>query len=213
MRVLIGSVLAIAIGLSTPSAWAEGEQAGEFDYYVLALSWSPTWCALTGDARDHPQCKRSLGFILHGLWPQYENGWPSYCPTDATPPSREDTAAMTDIMGGAGSAWHQWRKHGVCSGLSSDQYFATARAAYEAIERPDVLRAVPIPVDVPPKVIEEAFLQSNPELEADGVTVTCKARRIQEVRICLTHDLEPRPCSGSVARDCPADFGLLDPVR
>lgn len=53
-------------------ARADGERAGDFDYYVLSLSWSPTWCALEGDERGSPQCDadRDLGWVLHGLWPQ-----------------------------------------------------------------------------------------------------------------------------------------------
>ena len=81
-------------------ALAEGDhRAGEFDYYVLSLSWSPTWCALEGDGRDAPECREeaALGWVLHGLWPQYEEGWPSYCRTSHRDPSRSETAAMADI--------------------------------------------------------------------------------------------------------------------
>ncbi len=118
--------------IAAGSAVAEGERAGEFDYYVLSLSWSPTWCALEGDRRGSPQCDADsdFGWVLHGLWPQYENGWPSYCRTGHRNPSRAETAAMADIMGSGGSAWHQWNKHGRCSGLSPDDYFALAREAY-----------------------------------------------------------------------------------
>ncbi|MCW8842371.1 MAG: ribonuclease T, partial [Rhodobacteraceae bacterium] len=37
--------LALAWLCASPLA-ADGQKAGEFDYYVLSLSWSPTWCAL-----------------------------------------------------------------------------------------------------------------------------------------------------------------------
>ena len=88
-------------------ARAEGERAGDFDYYVLALSWSPTYCALEGEARGNPQCDRPLGWVLHGLWPPYEDGWPSYCRTSFREATRTQTAEMVDIMGSSGSAWHQ----------------------------------------------------------------------------------------------------------
>ncbi len=196
-------------------AFAEGETAGEFDYYVLALSWSPTWCALEGDRRGSPQCDTDadFGWVLHGLWPQYEDGWPSYCRTDHGNPSRFETAAMADIMGSGGSAWHQWNKHGRCSGLSSEDYYALAREAYARIARPEILRRLETAVRIPAMVIEEAFLEANPDLTADGLTITCKAGRIQEARICLTRDSEPRLCSGSVARDCAMSDALFDPVR
>lgn len=186
------------------AAWAEGERAGTFDYYVLSLSWSPNWCVLEGDRRGSPQCDAGSGhgWILHGLWPQYERGWPSFCPTGHRAPTRAQTAAMADIQGTSGLAWHQWRKHGVCSGLSPEAYFALSREAYGKVTRPQVFRKLPSDITVPARVVEQAFLKANPGLEADMLTVTCKKGHIQEVRICLTRDLAPRVCGADVSRDC-----------
>lgn len=197
------------------AAWAEGERAGEFDYYVLALSWTPTWCAIEGDARGSTQCDpgQGYGFTMHGLWPQFEQGWPSFCPTNERQPSRSDTNAMVDIMGSSGLAWHQWRKHGVCSGLSSDNYFALSRLAYSRVNRPELLRQVDQDYRLPASVIEEAFLEANPDLSADMLTVTCRDGRIQEVRICLTRQLEPRECAADVRRDCTMQDALFSPMR
>lgn len=197
-------------------ALAEGDhRAGEFDYYVLSLSWSPTWCALEGDGRDAPECREeaALGWVLHGLWPQYEEGWPSYCRTSHRDPSRSETAAMADIMGSAGLAWHQWKKHGRCSGLPPEDYFALSRLAYEAVERPEVLRRLDRAVALPAHVIEEAFLEANPDWEPDMLTITCRSGRIQEARLCLTRGLEPVACGRDVVRDCALDDALLDPIR
>ena len=137
---LLLTLLGALVPLAPAGVRAEGEPAGKFDYYVMALSWSPTWCALEGDARNSPQCDRRLGWVLHGLWPQNERGWPSYCRTDTRDPSRAQTAAMSDIMGTAGSAWYQWKKHGRCAGLPSAEYFDTARRAYDSVTRPEVFR-------------------------------------------------------------------------
>lgn len=196
-------------------ARAEGEKAGGFDYYVLSLSWSPTWCAIEGDRRGSPQCDdtRDFGWILHGLWPQFEEGWPSYCTSPEHNPTRAETAAMADIMGTSGNAWHQWNKHGRCSGLSSEDYFALAREAYEQVARPDVFRKLKTSVRLPAVVVEEAFLEVNPALTPDKVTITCKAGRIQEARICLTRDLQPRECGADVLRDCAMKDALLEPIR
>ncbi len=211
MRRLIALLLAAT--LYAAPAHADGEAAGDFDYYVLSLSWSPTFCALEGEARDNPQCDRDLGWVLHGLWPQYENGWPSYCRTSERNPSRADTNAMVDIMGSSGSAWHQWKKHGVCSGLSSADYYALARKAFGMIRKPPVPRNLTKPVTLPASLIEEAFLQSNSKLSADMITITCKDNRIQEARICLTKDLERRKCGRDTIRDCSMTKALFDPVR
>ncbi|WP_353474453.1 ribonuclease T2 [Salipiger sp. H15] len=199
--------------LTATLARAEGEQAGEFDYYVLSLSWSPTWCALEGEARHSPQCDRALGWVLHGLWPQNTRGYPSYCATTARPPSRAETAAMADIMGTQGAAWYQWKKHGVCAGLSARDYFALARRAFAAVNRPEALRRLDDPVTLPAKLVEEAFLQANPGWEPDMLTITCEAGRIQEARLCLSKALEPVPCGQDVVKDCHLPNALLDPVR
>jgi ribonuclease T2 len=203
------------ITLFTPAAHSDGERAGDFDYYVLSLSWSPTWCANEGDARGAGQCdpEHDYGWILHGLWPQYESGYPSFCNSSARNPSRGETGAMTDIMASGGLAWHQWKKHGRCSGLPSRDYFQTARDAYGAITRPPVLRKLDKPVRLPASVIEQAFLKSNPDLTPDMITITCKNHRIQEARICLTKSLEPRSCGQDVIRDCTLKNALFDPIR
>ena len=191
------------------------ERAGDFDYYVMSLSWSANWCALEGDSRNSPQCdpEAEFGWILHGLWPQFERGYPANCNTPERAPSRSDTAAMADIMGTPGLAWHQWRKHGVCSGLSSDDYFALSREAYAKITRPEVFRELTREVTLPASLIEESFLRENPALAADKITITCKSGYIQEARICLTRDLEFRDCGRDVIRDCAMTDAQFDPMR
>ncbi|MBO6884589.1 MAG: ribonuclease T2 [Marivita sp.] len=212
MRVL---VLALVGLIAASMAWAKGERSGEFDYYVMSLSWSPTWCAIEGDARQSPQCDADadFGWVLHGLWPQYHRGWPSYCPTVERNPSRSMTNDMADIMGTSGLAWHQWNKHGVCSGLSAQNYYDLSRKAYGTVVRPEVFRRLEKAVKLPASVVEEAFLKANPQLEPDMITITCKDGRIQEARICLSKSLEPVPCGRDVVRDCTATDALFDPIR
>jgi ribonuclease T2 len=201
--------------LSATLVWAEGERAGEFDYYVLSLSWSPNWCALEGDARGSDQCdaRHDHGWTLHGLWPQYHRGWPSFCHTAEAPPSRAMTAAMADIMGSGGLAWHQWKKHGSCSGLSAQAYFALSRKAYGRITRPEIFRKLDRTVKLPAAVVEDAFVTANPGLEPDAITVTCRDRHILEARICLSRALDPVPCGRDIAQDCRLRDALFAPVR
>lgn len=205
-------LFALLLILIAPVARADGVP-GRFDYYVMSLSWSANWCRAEGAARGAPQCDRALGWVLHGLWPQYERGWPSDCQTVERNPSRQDTAAQADLFGSAGSAWHQWNKHGRCSGLSARGYYQLAQRAYDSITRPAVFRQLRDPVQLPASVVEEAFLRDNPDLSADGITVTCRGGAIQEVRICLTRDLEPRACGADVARDCTLDDAWFEPVQ
>ena len=212
MRLIAGLLLALSAALP---AHAAGERAGQFDYYVLSLSWSPNWCAATGDARHAPECApgRRLGFVLHGLWPQNLRGYPSFCRTSQRDPSRGQSAAMADITGSAGLAWHEWKKHGRCSGLSAGAYFATARRAYRSIRIPEVFQRLNRDVKLPPKVVAEAFVEANPGLTPDMLAVTCNGGRIGEVRICLTKTLRPRPCGTDVARACRRPDALMDGLR
>ena len=213
MRALLLCLLVLAA--APVPARAEEDRAGEFDYYLLSLSWSPNWCALEGDARRSPQCDdaREHGWVLHGLWPQHDQGYPSFCRTGERPPSRAMTAAMADVMGTGGLAWHQWKKHGTCTGLSAADYYALSREAFARVARPAVFRKLDRPVKLPASVIEEAFLKDNPDMEPDGITVTCRNAHIQEVRICLSRSLDPVPCGRDVARDCTLDDALFQPIR
>ena len=197
------------------AALAEGERAGDFDYYVMSLSWSPAWCELTGDARGDPQCDagNGRGWVLHGLWPQFEDGYPSYCRTVERDPTRGETADMADVMGGAGLAFYEWKKHGRCAGLSAPDYYAVSRQAYEAVVMPEVFGQISKDLTVPAQVIEDAFLEANPDLTRDAITVICDAGLIAEVRLCLTQDLQPRRCGDDVIRDCRMKDAALEALR
>ena len=212
MRLMLAA--ALTIGALTPLPLL-ADEAGDFDYYLLSLSWSPNWCALEGDDRGSPQCDaaENFGWVLHGLWPQYEDGWPQDCYSTFQPPSRAMTEAMADVMGTSGSAWHQWNKHGSCSGLSPADFYALARAAYGRIVRPDVFMQLDRPISLPASVVEAAFIAENPGLDRPEITITCDAGYIQEARICLTRDLELRRCGADVIRDCTLEDALFDPVR
>lgn len=168
-------------------------QAVAFDYYLLALSWSPSWCASEGDASAE-QCDpdRDLGFVMHGLWPQDETGWPEFCHSGFRDPTLAQTAAMADVMGSGGLAWHQWKKHGRCSGLPPEDYFALSRLAFQ-------LHSLPGLDDrMTGDAVEAAFVDANPGMPADGVVATCRNGLLREVRICLTRDLAPRACGSDV---------------
>lgn len=207
-RRILASLLAL---LATPAL--SQDVAGRFDYYVLSLSWSPAWCATEGGQDGAQQCRagRKLGFTVHGLWPQYEQGWPEDCPTPAKNPSRQESAARADIMGSGGLAWYQWKKHGRCSGLTARDYFALTRAAASRIRIPEPLSGLSRDVTLPARVIEDAFIEANPGMQAQGITVACRQDALQEVRICLTRDLEPRACAPDSQRDCAGSFLMQAP--
>jgi ribonuclease T2 len=214
LKVLIFAA-SVAVFSNSKPVLAEGEVAGQFDYFVLSLSWSPNWCALEGDDRGSLQCNDGSGhgWILHGLWPQFEDGWPSYCRTNERDPTRSQSAEISDIMGTSGSAWHQWKKHGRCLGEPASAFFDLSRTAYNSVVRPPVFRNIDRSLSIHARVIETAFVESNPEITRQGLTVTCKSGHISEVRICLNKDLTPRDCGPDVSRDCRLENAVLEGLR
>lgn len=200
LRSALRSTALALLPLSAPLPVTAEDVAGDFDYYVMALSWSPNWCALEGDGRGSPECdgSRDLGWTLHGLWPQHETGWPQDCLSPFPDPSRRMTEGMADIMGASGLAWYQWNKHGACSGLPAGEYFDLAREAYDSVTYPAVLEQLDDPVRLPASLIEEAFLRDNPDL-ADEL----------EKRIKETMGIGPR-LDSEVDPDAPIDVVPID---
>lgn len=172
-----------------------GVPTGSFDYYVLALSWSPSYCATEASARDALQCEaKPHAFIVHGLWPQNERGYPEDCPTDN--PRVPDALAdeMLDIMPSRGLVGHQWRTHGACTGLTQEAYFAEVRAAFEAVALPPRFEAPDRPMNLAPGEVAAEFARANPEMPPGAVVVTCDGDLLDEVRICLSKDRRFRDC-------------------
>lgn len=208
--------LLAAPSLST-SARAAGEP-GDFDYYALVLSWSPSHCATARRQDNGPQCagEKPYSFVLHGLWPQFYRSYPEFCRTQKRSwVSNELIAEMMDIMPGKGLIIHQYRKHGSCSGLSPEQYFGISRTLYESIKIPEVYRRPSAPVSTTPDEVEKAFLDSNPQLNADMLAVSCKGELVEEVRICFSRDRKPTKCGSNEdqGRICRRDKLVMPPVQ
>lgn len=169
-----------------------------FNFYVLSLSWSPSWCLENDPSGRSQQCaaENSHGFIVHGLWPQNEQGYPEFCRTresDRVPEALGRT--LFDIMPSMGLIGHEWRKHGSCSGLSQRDYFTVLRAAREKVQIPSELQSVETHQRTSAAEIETALSAANPGLRDDALAVTCADGRIDEVRICFNKDLSFRACS------------------
>lgn len=202
-------VLAGLLAFATVPALAQyrggGDRAGDFDFYVLSLSWSPSYCA-SAVRPDPTQCgvSKRYGFVVHGLWPQYERGFPSDCRVTGRFPTRAQVDDLLDIMPSPGLIRHEWKKHGTCSGLDPRSYFDTIRAAAEKVKTPPDFDGSGGERDVSPAEIERAFIDANPGMKPAGVAVQCRSGDLQEVRICLTRDLAFRPCAEVDRRACRA---------
>jgi len=203
-------------GRTAPQARAKVPLGKGFDFYVLSLSWSPTWCAENDAGGRTQQCRRgeNNGFIVHGLWPQNARGYPQFCPTrqpDRVPESLGNT--VLDIIPSMGLIGHQWRKHGSCSGLSQQDYFAVTRAAWQRIRIPAGLTPKRGDARITPDGVEDAFIAANPGLRPQGIAVTCEAGRLEEVRICMNADLSFRPCPEVDRAACRAKSIEQPPIR
>ncbi len=209
---IAGFVVAFAPLLATRDAVAtSSDAAGDFDFYVLALSWSPTYCTTEGQG-DRFQCGpgRDLAFVVHGLWPQFERGWPDFCDTDEDGPTRAQVEAILDLVPGRGLVEYEWEKHGSCTGLNGGDYLATLREAREMVEIPNVFADPRSTQTIAPFAVERAFIAANPGLPPGGVAVTCDGRLIDEVRICLTRDgLDFRACREVDADACRAPSATM----
>lgn len=214
MRVIAAALLALLAGFAPAKAQRYGEP-GQFDFYVLALSWSPSYCDSAGNRADPTQCRarKPLSFVVHGLWPQYDKGFPADCAYNAPRVSEQTIRSLQDVIPSRGLIIHQWRKHGTCSGLSPDQYFALTRRAFEKIRIPPQFEHTTKWQTVSPPEVENAFRVANPGLRDEMISVTCDRRNLREVRICMTKDLEFRACPQVDRQACRAPRVSLPPVR
>ena len=222
-RSVIISRLLISLALVVVSAGMASAQdrrqnaPGEFDFYVLALSWSPSFCEAAAErgnsGRSQVQCERPYSFVVHGLWPQYERGFPEYCQRPSPRLDRNIMTSMLDLMPAPGLIFNEWDKHGTCSGLGARAYFESVRKARAAVKIPEEFLQLSEPKTIAPGDLEEAFIKANPGLSSSAISVTCDSRRLSEVRVCLSKDMQFRACEEIDRRACRRDQVLMPPIR
>jgi ribonuclease T2 len=176
--------------------------SGDFDYFVLALSWSPDYCS-TNAANDPQQCAagKKLGFVLHGLWPQYTQGYPSDCSNTPLPaPVKADFAGLypNDNL-----FEHEWSKHGTCSGMDARAYLELTQRLKQSLAIPAAYLAPSQPFRSSPAALKQAFEQSNPDFGASSFEVSCSSsgRYLKELDVCFAKDGQPAGCGADVHKD------------
>lgn len=218
----VAAVLVAVLWVVTGGASAQDRRQntpGEFDFYVLALSWSPSYCEAasertTRSRRPDPQCgPRPYSFVVHGLWPQYERGFPEYCQVPAPRLNRGIVGSMLDLMPSPRLVFRQWDRHGVCSGLSPGAYFEAVRKARAVVKIPEDYIDVKTTLSVTPGEVEEAFVKANAGLPPSGIAVRCDKSRLREVRICLTREFQFQDCPDVDRRTCRRERLSMPPAR
>jgi ribonuclease T2 len=171
---------------------------GQFDFYLLNLSWSPEFChnveVLPQSERAAKRARRAQdaatecgtphGFVLHGMWPQNFSGtWPGNCSTQPGPanytPYLTDTPSLTLLQ-------HEWTKHGTCSGLAPDQFFTTADHAYAAVQVPPQLQSVTQTLQLKTSDVLAAFYRVNPSWPQGSLALSCGRNYLTAIEVCLS---------------------------
>ncbi len=191
---------------------------GQFDFYVLALSWSPSFCEASHERAPErapdPQCGgRPFSFVVHGLWPQYEQGFPGFCQVPAPRLDRTIVSSMLDLMPSPRLIFHEWDRHGTCSGLSQAAYFEAVRKARAVIKIPAEFIELDKPVMVKPGDVADAFVKANAGLSRADIAVACDSKRLSEVRVCLNKDFSFHDCPEVTRRACKRDSIAMPAVR
>lgn len=218
LRLILSACLS-ATGLSLAVFAASAQDTrqntpGAFDFYVLSLSWSPSFCDAAGDRAPRQQCgERPYSFVVHGLWPQYEKGFPEFCQVPAPRLDRNIMSSMLDLMPAPRLIFHEWDKHGTCSGLSPRAYFETVRKARAMVKIPPEYIDLPAALTVTPDAVEEAFVKANPGLTREAISINCDTRRLREVRLCLSKEFRFRDCAEIDRRACRREQLTMPPVR
>jgi ribonuclease T2 len=218
-RLGVAAALVLVLSLAPLSAQDKRQNApGQFDFYVLALSWSPSFCAASAernpDRVPQQQCgERPFSFVVHGLWPQYDKGFPEYCQVPSPRLNRDIVASMLDLMPSPRLVFHEWDRHGTCSGLSARAYFDTVRKVRAVVKIPEAYIDLKEPLTVTPAEVTDAFIKANPGLPPGGIAVSCDAKRMREVRICISKEFGFRACGEIAGRTCRRDKLVMPPVR
>ncbi len=188
----------LLVYLCSFSVWHTGftQSAPEFDFYVLSLSWSPEFCAVKPDNR---QCGRGYGLVLHGLWPQNERGYPQDCSSERLP--GQLLQSFTDLYPDTGLAFHGWKKHGTCSGLSPKNYLQLSQTLKNQFVTPAPLQALSSPLRINAQELQAQIVAANPRLTPAAILFSCadSGRFLQEIYVCYD-------AQGEHATSCSAEM-------
>ncbi len=208
--IITTSVLLTTTSVSGAYAQSKGTP-GKFDFYVLALSWSPDYCAAKGE-NDPSQCKqgKKLGFVLHGLWPQYQKGYPANCTTETLP--SEVKQQFPNLFPSAKLYNHEWEKHGSCTGLTPAQYLALSKQKKDSVTIPTDYIKPNKPFRTTINKLQSDFTGANPAFTSQSIAPYCSGsgRFLQEIFVCFTKDGKPGPCSAEVLKRSQKSCGQPD---
>jgi ribonuclease T2 len=199
-----------------------GKRASADDAYLLALTWQPGFCADHAKLAECQTVAPRL--VLHGLWPDWDSNadgkrndaddtcvpghgrdailgierggagaWPKLPPVDLSAASRNDLAGVMPGVA-AGLDRHEWWKHGTCSGLEPNDYFATAVLLVRQVERGQLAKLLTAKAgaEVERNALLDAFAADFGKDAARALTLDCtksaEGSALVEIRIRLQRE-------------------------
>jgi ribonuclease T2 len=180
-------------------AAAPGESLSDFDYFVLSLSWSSDYCATTGSS-DPQECTigRKLGFVLHGLWPQNNQGYPANCASDPLP--ADVKARFPGLYPNDSLAYHEWLAHGTCSGLTAAVYLALTQRIKQSVVIAGNYQSPAAAFRATVAGLKQDFVQANPGFTPTDFEVLCSGSGLylKELYVCFSREGQPTACGADV---------------
>jgi ribonuclease T2 len=197
---LLTTTLALA-----PSASAQNKgEPGKFDFYLMNLSWSPEFCSIQGTS---PECAAHPGFILHGLWTQNNDGtYPVFCSDEPAP---ANLAQNLDITPDLSLLHHEWAKHGTCSGVGPQRFFAMEHQAFHSLKIPSQFEHIDHEISLTPNAILDLFAAANPNFPQGSILLSCGRNHLTAIEACFSKNLKPIACQG--LRSCRANSIEIEP--
>jgi ribonuclease T2 len=215
---VLSVLMIIAFTMACPAygGSAARNESGDFDFYVLALSWSPDFCAGLG-SKDSEQCGsgRNPGFVLHGLWPQHHKGFPQNCSSVLFPSQLK--REFPGLFPNSRLYTHEWRRHGTCSGLSPREYLSLVKKLKEKAAIPSRYRHPVEPIRTTAVALKREFRAADASQPDNGVAPFCSGsgRFLKEVFLCYDRQGRATDCSSEIlsksARSCRQSDFLIRP--
>jgi len=187
LRMQVAAVLAIALGwyaapsLAAPSAW------------TLQLTWSPEFCEANLSSKE-PQCTEERYFVVSGLQPLFDLDPPSCDDDDAL--QKDEAERWLAVVPNRAQVKKIWKRQGACSGLDTAGYFTQLERASRRVVIPEAFTAVTEKAQHRSRAeVKSAFIQSNPGLTAEAISMSCHGRWVETIEFCLDAAFEFRSCS------------------
>jgi ribonuclease T2 len=186
--------------------------AGQFDYYLLSLSWAPNYCAShLGDHSAECRIGGHNAFVLHGLWPQSSSGPPPMSCSNGSPVAAATVDHMMNFMPSRSLIQHEWQKHGTCTGLSAQDYFDQAEQAFTHVQVPAEYRSLNHEQQFNVSDLEKHFAEAN-HAPSEAFRVSCHSGDLVSMQVCVDKNLQYRSCTQSV-HECPVNQVDMRPPK